>query len=162
MFANTNFLRLSCSPSRIALFSLSIFSHCKWIKRPIYWRTLNIKERYNWEQLVHSLMAAHSSVLAWRIPGMGDPGGLASMGSQSWTQLKWLSSSSSSSRYFREELKQSLWGKACPGKTLLTKTDAHLESWQVKFSLGQNEDCSPGGSTSDSSERQLQRGSWGR
>ena len=27
-------------------------------------------------------MAAHSSVLAWRIPGMGEPGGLPSMGSQ--------------------------------------------------------------------------------
>ena len=26
-------------------------------------------------------MAAHSSVLAWRIPGMGEPGGLRSMGS---------------------------------------------------------------------------------
>ena len=26
-------------------------------------------------------MAAHSSVLAWRIPGMGEPGGLLSMGS---------------------------------------------------------------------------------
>ena len=26
-------------------------------------------------------MATHSSVLAWRIPGMGDPGGLLSMGS---------------------------------------------------------------------------------
>ena len=25
--------------------------------------------------------ATHSSVLAWRIPGMGDPGGLLSMGS---------------------------------------------------------------------------------
>ena len=25
-------------------------------------------------------MATHSSVLAWRIPGMGDPGGLPSMG----------------------------------------------------------------------------------
>ena len=25
-------------------------------------------------------MATHSSVLAWRIPGMGDPGGLLSMG----------------------------------------------------------------------------------
>ena len=32
----------------------------------------------------HSLekeMATHSSVLAWRIPGMGEPGGLPSMGS---------------------------------------------------------------------------------
>ena len=27
-------------------------------------------------------MATHSSVLAWRIPGMGEPGGLPSMGSQ--------------------------------------------------------------------------------
>ena len=26
-------------------------------------------------------MATHSSVLAWRIPGMGEPGGLQSMGS---------------------------------------------------------------------------------
>ena len=26
-------------------------------------------------------MATHSSVLAWRIPGMGEPGGLPSMGS---------------------------------------------------------------------------------
>ena len=40
-------------------------------------------------------MATHSSVLAWRIPGMGEPGGLPSTGSQSWTRLKWLSSSSS-------------------------------------------------------------------
>ena len=36
-------------------------------------------------------MATHSSVLAWRIPGMGEPGGLPSMGSH-----KRLSSSSSS------------------------------------------------------------------
>ena len=42
-------------------------------------------------------MATHSSVLAWRIPGTGEPGGLPFMGSQqSWTQLKRLSSSSSS------------------------------------------------------------------
>ena len=26
-------------------------------------------------------MATHSSVLSWRIPGMGEPGGLPSMGS---------------------------------------------------------------------------------
>ena len=43
-------------------------------------------------------MATHSSVLAWRIPGTGKPGGLPSMGvSQSQTQLKQLNSSSSSS-----------------------------------------------------------------
>ena len=27
-------------------------------------------------------MATHSSILAWRIPGMGEPGGLQSMGSK--------------------------------------------------------------------------------
>ena len=32
-------------------------------------------------------MANHSSVLTWRIPGMGEPGGLPSVGSQSRTQL---------------------------------------------------------------------------
>ena len=39
-------------------------------------------------------MATHSSVLAWRIPGTGEPGGLPPMGSQSQTRLKRLSSSS--------------------------------------------------------------------
>ena len=39
-------------------------------------------------------MATHSSVLAWRIPGTGEPGGLLSVGvAQSWTRLKQLSSS---------------------------------------------------------------------
>ena len=41
-------------------------------------------------------MATHSSVLAWRIPRTGEPRGLPSMGSQSRTWLKRLSSSSSS------------------------------------------------------------------
>ena len=40
-------------------------------------------------------MATHSSVLAWRIPGTGEPCGLPSMRSQSWPRLKQLSSSSS-------------------------------------------------------------------
>ena len=46
-------------------------------------------------------MATHSSVLAWRIPGTGEPGGLPSMGvAQSRTRLKRLSSSSSSYDYY--------------------------------------------------------------
>ena len=41
-------------------------------------------------------MATHSSVLARRIPGTGEPGGLLSIGvTQSRTRLKQLSSSSS-------------------------------------------------------------------
>ena len=42
-------------------------------------------------------MATHSSVLAWRIPGTGEPGGLPDVYgvAQSRTRLKRLSSSSS-------------------------------------------------------------------
>ena len=40
-------------------------------------------------------MATHSSVLAWRIPGTGEPGGAAVYGvTRSQTRLKWLSSNS--------------------------------------------------------------------
>ena len=48
------------------------------------------------ETWVHSLgqedslekgMATHSSILAWRIPWTEEPGGLQSMGLQSWTRL---------------------------------------------------------------------------
>ena len=44
-------------------------------------------------------MATHSSALAWRIPGMGEPGGLPSMGSHSRTRLKQFSSSSRVSQF---------------------------------------------------------------
>ena len=32
-------------------------------------------------------MATHSSILAWKIPWMEEPGRLQTMGSQSWTRL---------------------------------------------------------------------------
>lgn len=35
----------------------------------------------DWEDPPEKEMATHSSVLAWRIPGTGEPGGLPSMGS---------------------------------------------------------------------------------
>ena len=43
-------------------------------------------------------------------------------------------------------------------------TEKRCTTWAlwVKFYLGQNENCSPGGSASDNSERLLQRGSGGR
>ena len=40
-----------------------------------------------WEDLLEKEMATHSSILAWKIPWMVEPGRLQSMGSQSWTQL---------------------------------------------------------------------------
>ena len=60
-------------------------------------------ERLHFHFHFHALekeMATHSSVLAWGIPGTGEPGGLPSMGSQSRTRLKQLSSSSSSSSLY--------------------------------------------------------------
>ena len=35
----------------------------------------------DWEDPLEKEMATHSSILAWRIPGMAGPGGLPSMGS---------------------------------------------------------------------------------
>ena len=35
-----------------------------------------------WEDLLEKAMATHSSILAWKIPWMGEPGRLQSMGSQ--------------------------------------------------------------------------------
>ena len=40
-------------------------------------------------------MATHSSILAWRISWAEEPGGLQSIGLQSWTRLKQLGGSSS-------------------------------------------------------------------
>ena len=41
-----------------------------------------------WKDALEKGMATHSSILAWRIPGTGEPGGLPFMGLQSWTRLK--------------------------------------------------------------------------
>ena len=35
----------------------------------------------DWEDPLEKRMAIHSTILAWRIPEMGEPGGLPSMGS---------------------------------------------------------------------------------
>ena len=45
---------------------------------------LNFANNMNKAEFIKRLekaMATHSSVLAWRIPGMGEPGGLPSLGS---------------------------------------------------------------------------------
>ena len=41
----------------------------------------------DWEDPLEEGMATHPSILAWRIPGTEEPGGLWSIGSQSWIQL---------------------------------------------------------------------------
>ena len=53
-------------------------------------------------------MATHSSVLAWRIPGMGEPGGLPSLGSHrvghDWSDLAAAAAADGSLQY--EEAKR--------------------------------------------------------
>ena len=44
-----------------------------------------------WEDPLEESMATHSSILAWRIPWTKEPGGPQSLGWQSQTQLKQLS-----------------------------------------------------------------------
>ena len=46
---------------------------------PAMWETW--VQSLGWEDHLEKEIATHSSVLAWRIPGMGEPGGLPSMGS---------------------------------------------------------------------------------
>ena len=50
--------------------------------RGIRWVTVHEVERIGQDcgTELEKEMATHSSVLAWRIPGMGEPGGLLSMG----------------------------------------------------------------------------------
>ena len=55
-------------------------------------------------------MAAHTGILAWRIPGTGEPGGLPPLGSHR-VGLKWLSSSSSSSSVWGD-LREFNWDRA--------------------------------------------------
>ena len=46
---------------------------------PAMWETW--VRSLGWEDALEKGKATHSSVLAWRIPGMAEPGGLPSMGS---------------------------------------------------------------------------------
>ena len=59
----------------------------EWIRKPWYIHTMEYysaikKNTFESVLMMEKEMATHSSVLAWRIPGMGEPGGLPSMGSQ--------------------------------------------------------------------------------
>ena len=52
----------------------------RWVKNlPAMWETQI--QSLSGEDTLEKGMATHSSVLAWRIPGTGEPGGLPSMGS---------------------------------------------------------------------------------
>ena len=52
-------------------------------------------------------MATHCSVLAWRIPGMGEPGGLPSIGSHrigyNWSNLAAVAAADNPNKRLKEE-----------------------------------------------------------
>ena len=52
---------------------------------PAMWETW--VQSLGWEDLLEEGLATQSSILAWRIPWVEEPGGLQSMGSQSQTRL---------------------------------------------------------------------------
>ena len=55
-------------------------------------KELDTTERLHFHFSLHALekeMATHSSVLAWRTPGTGEPGGLLSMGSHRVGLIRW-------------------------------------------------------------------------
>ena len=56
----------------------------QWVKNlPAMQETQETRvQSLGWEDPLEEGMATHSSVLAWRIPGMEEPGGLQSMGLQ--------------------------------------------------------------------------------
>ena len=55
----------------------------KWVKNPpAVQKTQEMWVQFlGGEDSLEEGMATHSSILAWRIPGIGEPGGLRSMGS---------------------------------------------------------------------------------
>ena len=65
-------------------------------------------------QALEKEMATHSSVLAWRIPGMGEPGGLPSVGSHAvghdWSDLAAAAAAAAVTRMVRKSQK---WGVIC-------------------------------------------------
>ena len=65
-------------------------------------------------------MVTHSNILAWRIPGTEEPGGLQSTGSQSWTRLSHLASGTTCWSLFMCPLPPSFLSKRrlfCPSRS---------------------------------------------
>ena len=59
----------------------------QWVKNPpTVQETQEMRvQSLGWEDALEKEMATHSSILTWRIPWTEEPGGLQSMGAQSWT-----------------------------------------------------------------------------
>ena len=69
-----------------------------------------------WEDPLEKETATHSSILAWRIPWKEEPGGLQSMGLQSWTELSdfTFTLTQSSLDHFFKRVQFSSVAQSCP------------------------------------------------
>ena len=81
-----------------------------------------------WEDPLEEEMATHSSILTWRIPWTEEPGRLQSMGLQSRTRLKWLSTTHTWTwrcKGHQDQLDRgmSVWVRAEPCLTLCNHMD---------------------------------------
>ena len=91
-------------------------------------------------------METHSNILAWKIPWKEEPGRLQSKESNATERLNWTE----------------IHHENCGLRNVDWKKDAQCESFKLGFIWGQNNVCSLGDSTSDSSEKLFQKGSGGR
>ena len=80
-----------------------------WPDFKIYNKVIVLYE-YNYMIVIEKAMATHSSTLAWRIPGTGEPGGLPSIGlhrvGHDWSDL---ASAAAAAAYDILEKKTKLW-----------------------------------------------------
>ena len=77
------------SLSSVSVFLFCAYIHLYFLDFPYGWyHTVFV---FLWHFTKRNMLATHSSVLAWRIPGMGEPGGLSSVGSHrvghDWSDL---------------------------------------------------------------------------
>ena len=65
---------------KVMVFPVVMYGCESWTIKKAECQRIDAFELWYWKRL-EKAMAPHSSILAWRIPGMGEPGGLPSMGS---------------------------------------------------------------------------------
>ena len=80
-------------------------------------------------------MATHSSVLAWRIPGTGEPWWAVVYGvAQSWTWLKRLSSSSNSRQHIKRQRHH--FAQKGPYSQSYGFSSSHVQMWELNHTEG--------------------------
>ena len=84
-------------------------------------------------------MVTHSSVLAWRIPGMGEPGGLPSRGSHrvrhDWSDLAAVAAEGMETCFPWSDSALT-WEAECPERTPGMGTEASFRLWQAALTTG--------------------------